>query len=231
MKEGKGMEKFIQEYIANLQFTLARLPVDGIQQVIETLIEAQWNQGTVFILGNGGSASTASHFACDLGKNTAIRGLPRMRVMALTDNVELITAWANDTEYANIFAEQLRPFVSSRDVVIGISGSGRSPNVLNAIKVARQAGATTIGLTGFEGGLLAGMVDIPIVVPSDSMERIEDVHLILEHIICSAMRDSQREQMSLILKLRPDLAKQLESEAPAQMPSVMELPERVPVEV
>jgi D-sedoheptulose 7-phosphate isomerase len=191
------MIKLVAQYITDLQDTLDRLPLEQIERIIKTLIEAQMTGQTVYIFGNGGSASTASHFACDLGKNTALPELPRLRVLALTDNVELITAWANDTAYEHIFAEQLRGLVQSGDVVIGISGSGRSPNVLNAIALARQVGAKTIGLTGFEGGLLAGMVDIPIVVPSDSMEQIEDVHLILEHMICTAIRESQRDHATV----------------------------------
>jgi D-sedoheptulose 7-phosphate isomerase len=189
-------EELVQGYITDLQSTLARLPLTQIKQVIETLIDARWSRRTVFIFGNGGSASTASHFACDLGKNTALPGLPRLRVVALSDNVELITAWANDTAYEHIFAEQLRGLVEPDDVVIGISGSGRSANVLNAISLANQTGATTIGFTGFEGGLLADMVDIPVVVPSNCMERIEDVHLIMEHIICTTIRESQRQQVA-----------------------------------
>ena len=220
------MEKLVQDYIAHLYFTLARLPMGQIERVIEILIEAQWNQRIIFILGNGGSAATASHFACDLSKGTTIRGLPRMKVMALTDNAELITAWANDTDYEQIFAEQLRPLANAHDVVIAISGSGRSPNVLNAIRVAQEAGAITIGFTGFQGGLLADMVDIPVIVPSDCMERIEDVHLILEHIICSTIRESQREQLGLILKLRPELATKLEAENAAQPKLVMALPDK-----
>lgn len=200
------MKDMVQDYIVQLQATLSRLPLEQIERVITTLIKAQWSRRTVYIFGNGGSAATASHMACDLGKNTAIPGLPRIRVVALTDNVELITAWANDTAYENIFAEQLRGLVEADDVVIGISGSGRSPNVLNAIALARQAGATTIGITGFEGGLLAGMVDIPVVVPSQSMEQVEDVHLVLDHVICSTIREFQSQQLSLILKLRPELA-------------------------
>jgi D-sedoheptulose 7-phosphate isomerase len=224
--EREIMEKLVQDYIAHLYFTLARLPMGQTERIIEVLIEAQWNQHTVFILGNGGSAATASHFACDLSKGTTIRGLPRMKVIALTDNSELITAWANDTDYEQIFAEQLRPLVNAHDVVIAISGSGRSPNVLNAVGVAQEAGATTIGFTGFEGGVLADMVDIPLIVPSDCMERIEDVHLILEHIICSTIRESQREQLGLILKLRPELAAQLEAEPVRQRTPVMMLPEQ-----
>jgi D-sedoheptulose 7-phosphate isomerase len=200
------MQGMIKDYIKNLKGTLERLPWGQIEQVIEALIEAQWSRRTVYIFGNGGSAATASHMACDLGKNTAIHGLPRIRVVALTDNVELITAWANDSAYEDVFAEQLRGLVEKDDVVVAISGSGRSPNVLKGIGLARQAGATTIGLTGFEGGLLADMVDIPVVVPSDSMERIEDVHLVLDHMICSTIREFQRQQLGLILRLRPELA-------------------------
>jgi D-sedoheptulose 7-phosphate isomerase len=219
------MQDMIQDYIAHLQYTLARLPLEQIEQVIEALIEAQWSRRTVYVFGNGGSAATASHIACDLGKNAALPGLPRIRIVALTDNVELITAWANDTAYENIFAEQLRGLVEPEDVVIAISGSGRSPNVLKAVQLARQAGATTIGLTGFEGGLLAGMVDIPVVVSSDCMERIEDVHLVLDHVICSTIREFQRRQLSLILKLRPELVAEQESELvmePAPMPTLSE---------
>ena len=204
------MQRMIKDYINSLQGTLERLPWDKIEQVIAALIEAQWSRRTVYIFGNGGSAATASHMACDLGKNTAIHGLPRIRVVALTDNVELITAWANDSAYEDVFAEQLRGLVERDDVVVAISGSGRSPNVLKGIELARQAGATTIGLTGFEGGLLADMVDIPVVVPSDSMERIEDVHLVLDHMICSTIREFQREQLGLILRLRPELAPNVE---------------------
>lgn len=194
------MKARVQEYIDSLQNTLDNLPMEQIEQVIEVLLEAQQARKTVFIFGNGGSASTASHFACDLGKGTAQPGVPRLRVISLTDNVELITAWANDTAYEHIFTEQLRGLVEPGDVVIGISGSGRSGNVLNAITLAKQSGATTIGLSGFDGGLLAALVDIPVVVPNYCMEQIEDVHLILEHTICSTIRENLRLQSSVWAK-------------------------------
>jgi D-sedoheptulose 7-phosphate isomerase len=194
----------VQEYIDRLQKTLANLPLGQIERVIETLMEAQQARRTVFVCGNGGSASTASHLACDLSKNTAQPGLPRLRVVSLTDNVELITAWANDTAYEHIFAEQLRGLVEPGDVVIGISGSGRSKNVLNAMALARQVGAITIGLIGFDGGLLADMVDVPVVVPSNCMERIEDVHLILEHLITSVIRENLRQRANLWTELGPE---------------------------
>lgn len=220
------MKELIQDYLAHLHYTLARLPTEQIERVIETLIEAQWSRRTVYIFGNGGSAATASHFACDLGKNTAIQGLPRIRVIALTDNAEVISAWANDTDYEHVFSEQLRGLVEPGDVVIGISGSGRSSNVLNAIALAHQAGATTIGFTGFKGGFLAEMVDIPVIVPGDCMERIEDVHLVLEHIICSTIRESQKQQLSLILKLRPELASGQAPEPATKLSQVIMPPEQ-----
>jgi D-sedoheptulose 7-phosphate isomerase len=146
-------------------------------------------------MGNGGSASTASHFACDLGKNTVIAGQPRFRVLALTDNMAMFSAYANDNGYESVFAEQLANLVNPQDVVIAISASGNSPNVLKAIKLATQTGATTIGLTGFNGGHLGKLVDIEIRVPSSLIEQVEDVHLMLEHLIVTAIRERMREHI------------------------------------
>ena len=183
-----GLGVHIHDYTTRLQDVLDRLPADDILRSIDEIIEAGERGGTVFILGNGGSAATASHFACDLAKGTQRPGLRPFRVMALTDNVPLITAWGNDTAYDRIFAEQLRPLVQSGDLVVGISGSGNSPNVLEAMRVAREAGARTIGWTGFRGGKIKDLVDVCVIVPSDSMEQIEDVHLILEHAVCTTLR-------------------------------------------
>ena len=183
-----GLDVHIHDYTTRLQDVLDRLPADDVLRSIDEIIEAGERGGTVFILGNGGSAATASHFACDLAKGTQRPGLRPFRVMALTDNVPLITAWGNDTAYDRIFAEQLRPLVQSGDLVVGISGSGNSPNVLEAMRVAREAGARTIGWTGFRGGKIKDLVDVCVIVPSDSMEQIEDVHLILEHAVCTTLR-------------------------------------------
>jgi D-sedoheptulose 7-phosphate isomerase len=141
------------------------------------------------MLGNGGSASTASHFACDLAKNTLVPGAQPFKVIALTDNVELLTAWANDSDYGNVFAAQLGPLVQKDDVVIGISCSGNSPNVLNAMKLARKCGAITIAFTGDTGGYIQDIVDECIKVPSTHIAQQEDVHLMLEHCICSSILD------------------------------------------
>lgn len=178
----------LNNYTMDLRDVLAQLPARDIIRVSEAILAAGERGGTIFILGNGGSAATASHFACDLAKGTQRPGVRPFRVIALTDNVPLMTAWGNDSSYEHIFAEQLRPLVQSGDVVIGISGSGNSPNVLEAMRIAKEAGAQTIGWTGFRGGKLKALVDICVLVPSHSMEQIEDVHLILEHALCTALR-------------------------------------------
>jgi D-sedoheptulose 7-phosphate isomerase len=136
------------------------------------------------LFGNGGSASLASHFACDLGKGTAYcNGGKRFRVLALTDNIPAMTAWANDSSYEDVFSEQLRNFVQPQDIAFAISGSGNSGNVLRALQVAREAAATTIGISGFQGGKMKSLCDICLVVPSDDMQVIEDLHLAMAHSI------------------------------------------------
>ena len=133
----------------------------------------------------------ASHVACDLGKGTHaplpqgidMKRARRLRIFSLTDNVPMITAWANDSAYEDIFAEQLDNFIQSKDVAFGISGSGNSANVLKGLRLAREKGATTVGLTGFNGGKMAELLDYAVVVPSQSMQRIEDAHLVLLHLI------------------------------------------------
>ena len=178
----------IAAYLSDVQGTLSKLPMDEIESVVNLLREARAQKKRVFLFGNGGSAATASHLACDLGKGTNRHGRPRLRTVALTDNVPLISAWANDTSYEDIFAQQLQEQVEPGDIAIGISGSGKSPNVLNGVKVARSAGAITIGLTGFDGGDLKSLVDYCIIVPDSSIDQVEDVHLMLGHVIASCLR-------------------------------------------
>jgi D-sedoheptulose 7-phosphate isomerase len=179
-----------KRYVAEIKATLDNLPWEAIRDTVSLLHYARMTDRQVFIMGNGGSAATASHMACDLGKNTVIPGRPRFRVMALTDSMALITAYANDLGYENVFAEQLTNLVRPGDIVVGISTSGNSPNVLRAIELARQAGAITIGWTGYDGGKLAQMVDVPVVVPNHCVEQLEDVHLMLEHMVTAALRQA-----------------------------------------
>lgn len=199
----------IDAYLTELQQTVAALPSELIEQIIDILLDCARTSNKVFICGNGGSASTASHFACDLAKNTIVLGAPSFRVIALTDNMALMTAWANDTSYDNVFAAQLNPLVEAGDVVIGISCSGNSGNVLNAMAVARHHGAVTIGFTGDKGGQLKNMVDVCIQVSSPRIEQQEDVHLILEHCICAAIRDKlTQEYAPIAYRVAPALVSQ-----------------------
>ena len=186
----------VRSYIDGLCALLQRLPVDDIQRVIELLLHACTSGHAVYIMGNGGSAATASHMANDLSKGTFVPGAPRFKAISLSDNIPLITAWANDKDYASIFYEQLFPLVQSGDVVIGISGSGNSENVLRAIRLAREKGATTIGFTGYNGGKLAYLVDINVLASGAEMEMAEDIHMVLDHLVCSTLRGSLKEQVA-----------------------------------
>jgi len=179
-----------QEYFGMYSGMVANLPHCAIEQAIGELLRAYEDGRSVFIFGNGGSAALASHFACDLSKGTVIEsnGGRRFRVMALTDNVPLVTAWANDSCYERIFAEQLKNFVAPGDVAFAISGSGNSPNVLQALEVARDARATTFGLTGFEGGKMKSLCEVCVILPSDNMQIIEDFQLSVTHAIFSVIR-------------------------------------------
>jgi D-sedoheptulose 7-phosphate isomerase len=180
---------YVKSYMTKLQETLDYLPLDLLNQVIYILHEARLNRRQIFIMGNGGSAATASHFVADLAKNTRKPGWPDFRVIGLTDNMAIFSALANDEGYENVFVQQLASFVEPEDVVIGISASGNSSNVLRAIDLANQVGAVTIGFTGFNGGILGTLVDIHLHVASDVIEHVEDIHLMFEHLICKALRE------------------------------------------
>lgn len=179
-----------QHYASEIKSTLDRMPWTAVAHVADEIHAAWRDQRTVFIFGNGGSASTAQHMAADLSKNTAVTGLQRLRAVCLNDNIALITALANDTGYDNIFADQLINFGHAEDLVIAISTSGNSPNVLQGVAAAHRIGATVVGITGYQGGELAKIADISVVVPSQNVEQIEDVHVIIEHMLTSAVRAS-----------------------------------------
>jgi len=178
------------EYIELLVKDLNSISSERIAEISAVLRHAQLSNRRVYVFGNGGSAATASHMACDLGKNTRQPNRPRLKVISLVDGLAALTAYANDEGYENIFSEQLLSLAEAGDVAIAISGSGSSPNILKGVQTARQMGLKTIGLTGFEGGQLAKMVDICLVVASDSMERIEDIHLVVDHILTGLLRNA-----------------------------------------
>ena len=173
-----------RQYFEEHQRVARRISHDAVDQIADVLMKAHESGRTVYIFGNGGSASLASHLACDLGKGTAYcNGGNRLRVMSLGDNLATLTAWANDSSYEHVFSEQLKNFVQQHDVAFAISGSGNSRNVLNALHVAREAKAITVGITGFEGGQMKELCDVCVVVPSNDMQIIEDLHLAMAHSI------------------------------------------------
>jgi D-sedoheptulose 7-phosphate isomerase len=186
---GNGSIGCALDYFLDLARVIENIPTEVVDKISDAILTAYYENRTVFLFGNGGSASLASHFACDLGKGTASpETYRRLRVLALTDNIPLMTAWANDRSYDDIFAEQLRNLVRPHDLIIAISGSGNSPNVLKALTVSRQMGCFNIGLTGFQGGKLKALCDLCLIVPSNNMQLIEDLHLSVAHSIFTIVR-------------------------------------------
>lgn len=183
------MRNNIQRYCCGLADVLQSMQFQQIARIADLLMECRERGSTVYVLGNGGSAATASHFACDLAKGTRCEGVAPFRIVPLTDNVPLLTAWGNDTSYDRVFAEQLLPLVRSDDIVVMISASGNSPNVLAAAETARAAGAFTIALTGKTGGRLRDCADLVVRVPSTHIEQVEDAHSAIAHALCVALRE------------------------------------------
>ncbi|RMF94501.1 MAG: SIS domain-containing protein [Candidatus Schekmanbacteria bacterium] len=178
-----------KEYLNDISDIVQKIPVQKIEEIVDLLMNAYDSEKQIFLFGNGGSASSASHMACDLGKGTVVEGKKRFKVISLSDSIPLMTAYANDYDYEYIFSEQLKNLVNEGDIAFGLSGSGNSKNVLNALKTAKEKKAITVGLTGFEGGKMASLCDKCIIVPSDNMQKIEDLHLIICHTIFSRIRD------------------------------------------
>ena len=174
---------FSQLYKTELLKTIESIDLARVDQAIEWFREARDAGRRIFVCGNGGSASTASHFACDVVKGASYNHDRRFRIMALTDQMPTITAYANDVSYECVFVEQLRNFAEPGDLVMAISGSGNSPNVLRAVEYANSIGCRTIGMTGRDGGKLAPISQLNIHVPVPHMGRIEDGHMIACHMI------------------------------------------------
>jgi D-sedoheptulose 7-phosphate isomerase len=186
----EGIPPYVRRYVGEMRDALGDpFLAKGIEQIVPVLLDARAKDKTIYFFGNGGSASTASHFVVDIGKATVRGDGKRFRCVALVDNVETVTAWANDTEYAKVFSEQLATLAHAGDVAVGISGSGNSPNVLRAMETAKRLGLRTIGLTGMGGGKLKELSEVPVVVPSNSMQHIEDIHLLICHLLTAYLRD------------------------------------------
>jgi D-sedoheptulose 7-phosphate isomerase len=171
----------IDTYLTSLASVLSATPREPLRAIAAALFETYQRDGTIIICGNGGSAATATHFACDLGKWTVTEGRRRLRALALTDNVALMTAWSNDTAYERVFVEQLMSCYRPGDTLVAISGSGNSPNVLRAVEWANAQGAPTVALAGFGGGKLAALARHVLVAPSHFMPEVEDVHSAITH--------------------------------------------------
>ena len=184
----KAIGGYLRELRALIEITESQNGRD-IERVVKVLRKARDDGATVFICGNGGSGSTASHFVCDLAKCTIKKGRRRFRAMSLTDNVPVLLAWANDNSYDAVFVEQLKNQYLPGDVLIGISGSGNSKNVLRAVDFVNRNRGTTIGFTGYDGGKLKKMARYNIHINKKNMQMVEDLHMILVHMIASVLRD------------------------------------------
>jgi D-sedoheptulose 7-phosphate isomerase len=176
-----------QAYLTAVSRLVAGASAEQLCRIVDRLVAAYHGGQRLLLLGNGGSAATASHLVADFQKCIFLAGGKTFQALAVTDSVPLITAWANDTSYENVFAEQVRTWARPDDLVLAISGSGNSPNVLSAVRMARSCGAYTIGLTGYAGGQLKPLVDECVVVPSDNMQQIEDVHMVIGHVLFRRM--------------------------------------------
>ncbi|MCD6461379.1 MAG: SIS domain-containing protein [Thermoplasmata archaeon] len=187
---------FARTYIEDVKNTLDDMVARGFPEKMaefaDILCTARDRGKRIYIMGNGGSGSTASHMASDLNKGAMVEGKPRFRAISLADNIPVMLAWANDSAYEDIFVEQLKNHLEEGDVVVGISGSGNSMNVIKAMEYANSRGAVTVGMSGYDGGKLAGLVHLSIHVPNFYMQQVEDIHLLIEHLVTSMIREEAR---------------------------------------
>jgi D-sedoheptulose 7-phosphate isomerase len=179
-----------QQYKAALLEAIERIDTSRVEQAIEWFREARDGSKHIFVCGNGGSASTASHFTCDIVKGASYNRDARFRIMALTDSMATLTAYSNDVGYECVFVEQLKNFAHAGDLVMCISGSGNSPNVVRAMEYANSMGCKTIALTGRDGGRLGPLAQLNIQVAVPHMGRIEDAHMVVCHMIAYHFMDS-----------------------------------------
>lgn len=182
---------FPAEYKRELLAAIDAIDLEKVAQAIEWFREARAAGRAIFVCGNGGSASTASHFVCDMVKGASFGRSSRFRIQALTDSLPTITAYANDVSYEAVFAEQLKNFARPGDLVMAISGSGNSPNVIRAVEYANSIGCRTLALTGRDGGRLGALAQLNLQVPVPHMGRIEDAHMIICHMIAYWFMDAE----------------------------------------
>ena len=189
--------KFIRDYLSDMKSVIDGISAEDIDKAVGILFDA-WKKGdTIYTCGNGGSASTATHFVCDIAKTTIVEGKKRFKAFCLNDNIPLVSALTNDNGFENIYYEQLRASFKKGDVLICISVHGGvgadkaglwSQNLIKAMKYAKDTGGKTIGLAGFDGGLMKKIADACIVMPVESTPHVESLHLAIEHLICQCLR-------------------------------------------
>lgn len=182
-----AMQKFATRYLDELRQVLNRFDYASFENVVEAILDAYEKEKHIFVMGNGGSGATASHFTCDINKGCCMDLGKKFKMICLNDNIPTLLAFANDVSYDVVFEEQLKNFFKPGDLVIAFSGSGNSENVVRAVTYAGSNGGRTIALCGFSGGRLSGLADIAYIVDSRDMQKIEDVHLILVHMIMQAV--------------------------------------------
>lgn len=185
----QGTSIYVADYVKTLSALLSAVDTQQVSHVANLLFECWRDNRRLIFCGNGGSGSTSTHMVCDFQKNIWLDGGKPFEVVSLTDSPALLLAWGNDTDFANVFAGQARTWLRKDDILIAISGSGNSQNVLEAVKVAKEVGATSVGLCGYGGGKLATLTDHALVVELRNMQLVEDIHMILCHILFSALRD------------------------------------------
>jgi D-sedoheptulose 7-phosphate isomerase len=180
----------VRTYFERLRSLLADVPGEHLEAVVDMLLKARIERRRVYVVGNGGSASTAAHFVCDLQKSATVTGEAPIRAIGLVDNAALMTAWANDFSYEQVFAGQIAALVEPEDVVIAISASGNSPNIVAALRAAVARGAYTVAFVGFDGGTAGQIADLAVHIPCHDYGLVEDVHSALGHAITAAIRET-----------------------------------------
>ena len=196
--ESESAAQYARRYVEHLGRLLTRLDFSAVERFIEILDNTRRKGQTVFFVGNGGSAATASHWVNDLSIGAQVKGAPHFRALSLTDNVSILTCIGNDRSYEELFVGQLEVLFRQGDVLVAISASGNSPNVLRAIEYADSHGGTTIGLTGFDGGQMKSLCHFCINVETAKGEYgpVEDVHLVLDHVVTSYLKARDRASRS-----------------------------------
>lgn len=189
---------FIMQYLGSVEGIIRDIDPQKLEEIIDIIYRAYAEDRQIFLMGNGGGAATSMHFTCDLNKTAIVPGRRRMRAMSLSDNTSLVTAWANDTNYTNIFGEQLVNWARPGDLVIGFTASGMSVNIVNAVALANELGCETIAFVGFDGGTVGAIAKHVLHIQSNSYQHIEDVHLLLCHVITNALQERARSDDDLV---------------------------------